>query len=298
VTAPEIVNTTYEPFSLEPAYVDANRAFVRRGDLNGRARILDVACGTGTVSELVLECAPEAHLNGLDLDPVQVDLSLDRFRRLGYEVASSTVLTDERRHGKPVLHFAVGSATELPFDPGVFDAVTMANAIHLVPDRDRVLAEIARVLKPGGVFGFNSTFYAGAMPEGSQRVYLDWIQLSGDHIRRRSDEGVARGEPPIRRVRGTARGAFKTRWYTVEEWKDALTQAGLETQDVNERQVQLDGRSLALIGAYGGFAEVLLSGFPVEEASRALQVCAEPALERNGCRSVPRNTLEMWAVRA
>src|SRR5678816_3001286 len=75
VTGHHTVNTTYEPFSLEPAYIDANRAFVQQGGLQGRARLLDLACGTGTVSELVLECAPDAHLNGLDLDPQQVELS-------------------------------------------------------------------------------------------------------------------------------------------------------------------------------------------------------------------------------
>ena len=297
MTARQIVNTTYEPFSLEPAYVDANRAFVRNGGMHGRARILDLACGTGTVSELVLECAPDAHLNGVDLDPVQVDLSIERFQRLGYEVSRSTDMTGKRRNGKPVLHFGVGDAQDLPFESQAFDAVTMANAIHLVDDRDRVLAEIARVLKPGGLFGFNSTFYGGAMPEGSQRIYLDWIQMAGDYIRKKSEERVARGEAPITRVRGTGKGAFKHRWYSIEEWKAALSGSGFDVRDVNERGLPHDARCLALIGAYGGFAEVLLSGYPVAEASEALQECAAGALARNGCDSVPRNNLEVWATR-
>jgi ubiquinone/menaquinone biosynthesis C-methylase UbiE len=298
VTAHQTVNTTYEPFSLEPAYVEANRAFIERGGLRGRSRILDLACGTGTVSELILESAPEAHLNGLDLDPVQIDLSIERFRRLGYDVSRSRELTGERRHGKPVLHFDVGDALDVPFDAQAFDAVIMANAIHLVPDRDGVLAEIARVLQPGGIFGFNSTFYAGAMPEGSQRVYLDWIRMSGDHIRAKSAERVAQGQPPITRIKGAGKSAFTNRWYGIGEWKEALGRAGFGTRDVHERTVMLDARSLALIGAYGGFAEVLLSGYPVADASEALQACAGPALALNGCESVPRNTLEMWAARA
>lgn len=298
MTAPETVNTTYEPFSLEPAYVEANRAFVAGGELEGKGRILDLACGTGTVSELVLECAPAAHLNGLDLDPVQIGLSIERFVRLGYEVRRTRELTDEYRHGRPVLNFDVGDALDLPFEDAVFDAVTMANAIHMVPDRERVLAEIARVLRPGGVFGFNSTFYAGAMPEGSQRIYLDWIRMAGDSIREESARRVAGGQPPITRVRGIGKGAFKNRWYGSEEWQDALRRARLDARDVKEREVLLDARCLALIGAYGGLAEVLLSGFPVGEASKALQECAEPALACNGCQSVPRNHLEIWATKA
>ena len=298
MTGHEMVNTTYEPFSLEPAYIEANRAFIADGELGGKARILDLACGTGTVSELVLDRAPAAHLTGLDLDPVQIGLSIERFVRLGYEVCRSSKLTDEYRNGKPVLSFEVGDAAALPFEDAVFDAVTMANAIHMVPDRDRLLAEVARVLRPGGVFGFNSTFYAGAMPEGSQRIYLDWIQMSGDSIRQESARRVADGQPPITRVRGTGKSAGKNRWYGRDEWQEALRQFGLEARSVKERAMALDARHLALIGAYGGFAEVLLSGFPVEEASKALQRCAGPALASNGCDSVPRNTLEIWATKA
>jgi ubiquinone/menaquinone biosynthesis C-methylase UbiE len=297
VTAPQSVNTTYEPFSVEPAYVESNRAFIQRGGLRGKARLLDIACGTGTISELVLECAPDAHLNGLDLDPVQVELSIDRFRRLGYEVANSTAVTNERRNGKPVLHFAVSDALHLPFDSEVFDAVTMANAIHLVADRDGLLAEIARVLERGGSFGFNSTFYAGAMPDGTQRVYLDWLSMAGEYIRKKSNRLVAQGHAPIARVRGTGKMAFQRPWYTPGEWVQALNRAGFEVSGVYEREVPLDARSLALVGAYGGLAEVLLSGFPVAEASEALQECAEPALRRNGCESVPRRTLEIWATK-
>jgi ubiquinone/menaquinone biosynthesis C-methylase UbiE len=295
VSAPQAVNTTYEPFSLEPVYIEANRAFVQRGGLQDSRRILDIACGTGTVSELILESAPGAHLNGIDLDPVQIDLSLDRFTRLGYEVVRSTSLAEGHSQGKPVLHFDVADAGQLPFDGEVFDAVTMANAIHLVADRDRVLSEIVRVLKPGGIFGFNSTFYGGAMPEGSQRVYLDWIQLAGEFIRAGNDKRVAAGDPPIKRVRGTQKGAFTHRWYTIDEWTAALAAAGLQPRDVTERGVPHDARCLALIGAYGGFAEVLLSGYPVEIGSEALQACAGPALTMNGLEEVPRNNLEIWS---
>jgi hypothetical protein len=136
------------------------------------------------------------------------------------------------------------------------------------------------------------------MPEGSQRIYLDWIQMARDYIAKKSDAQVAQGGAPIKRVRGTGKGAFKNRWYTLEEWKEALSGAGFETQHVHERPMPLDARHLALIGAYGGFAEVLLSGFPVEEASEALQECAAPALALNGCDSVPRNHLEIWATKA
>lgn len=56
----------------------------------------------------------------------------------------------ERAHGKG-LETVQGSATDLPLATESVDAVLIVDALHHFPDHDRCLAEIARVLKPGGV---------------------------------------------------------------------------------------------------------------------------------------------------
>jgi ubiquinone/menaquinone biosynthesis C-methylase UbiE len=293
----ETAGTTYEPFSNEPIYVEANRAFVARAPLAGTRRFLDLACGTGTVSALLVAASPRAHLNGIDLDPVQIRLAGERFRALGYEVRDGFALTEERAHGRPVLTFAAGSALELPFPDASFDCVTIANAIHLMPDRGRFLAGVARVLRPGGLFGFNSAFYAGSMPKGTDRIYLDWLRLAVEWIDERNRALAAAGRPPITRTRGTSRGAFKARWLTAAEWSGLLDAAGLTPQAPFERTIALDERCLALVGAYGGMAEVLLNGYPVEAASEALQAAAGPAMALSSATTVPRNYLELWGVK-
>jgi ubiquinone/menaquinone biosynthesis C-methylase UbiE len=291
------VNTTYEPFSLEPEYVAANQGFVSRVDLSGVQHYLDLACGTGTVSELLLEQSPEAHLNGVDYDPVQVDLSSERFRKLGYEVRNGFDVTEDRVHGKPVLVFGEGSATEVPFSAGAFDCVTIANAIHIIDDKQKLIADISRFLKPGGLFGFNSTFYSGSIPEGTDRLYMDWLIFATEHIANKNKTLQADGKPTIRRIRGTTRRAFTNRWYSPAEWTEFLAAVGLKVIDVNERRVELSERSFTYVGAYGGLAEVLLSGYPVEEASEALQAAAGPAMRASGATVAPRNYLEIWATK-
>jgi ubiquinone/menaquinone biosynthesis C-methylase UbiE len=291
------VNTTYEPFSAEPEYIEANRQFVLRQPLARVRRFLDLACGTGTVSELLLEQAPKAHLNGIDCDPVQIDLSAARFARLGRTVRRGFELTDDVVDGQPVIMLAVGSADELPFPDGSFDCVTIANAIHLLPDKPRFLAGVARVLKPGGVFGFNTAFYSGSMPPGTDRIYFDWIRIASDLLQEKSQRLVAEGKPPIKRQRGTTRSAFKNPWFSPGQWSAMLREAGLTTHDIHERLIELDARAFGLVGAYGGLAEVLLSGFPVEEAAAALESAAAPALEASGAANVPRNYLEIWATK-
>ena len=58
------------------------------------------------------------------------------------------------------LHFSVQDATALPYAPDSFDAVVISNALHIMPRPELALAEIRRVLKPGGAL-FAPTFVHG-----------------------------------------------------------------------------------------------------------------------------------------
>ncbi len=291
------VNTTYEPFSHEPEYVEANRAFVARRPLSHVRRFLDLACGTGTVSELLLEQSPTAHLSGVDYDPVQIQLSAERFRKQGYEVRIGFELTDEVVGGKPVLTFAEGDAGQLPFADQSFDCVTICNAIHMIDDKPGLLKSVGRLLKPGGIFGFNTAFYAGSMPAGTDRLYMDWLRRATEYISEKNKQLAAAGQPQIKRQRGTTRRAFTNPWFSPQEWSNMLDDAELLTIDSHERVVELSERAFVSVGAYGGMAQVLLSGFPVEVASEALQAAAIPAMRAAGATVVPRNYLEIWAQR-
>lgn len=61
------------------------------------------------------------------------------------------------------LHFSVQDATSLPYADETFDAVLIANALHIMPRPEKALAEIYRVLKPGGQL-FAPTFVHGEVP--------------------------------------------------------------------------------------------------------------------------------------
>jgi ubiquinone/menaquinone biosynthesis C-methylase UbiE len=291
------VNTTYEPFSREPEYLEANRGFVEIQPMTDVVRFLDLACGTGVVSKMLLEACPAAHFNGVDYDPVQIRLATEELSQAGYTVRQGLEITDEVANGKPVLVFGVSSADELPFADETFDCVTIANAIHMMPDKQKFLAEVHRVLRPGGLFGFNSLFYAGSYPEGTEKHFYEWLRLATLHIERLNRQLQSEGKPPIKRVRGTSHRAFQNRWFSSTEWAQELEIQGLLAHTIHERVAELDERCFATIGAYGGLAEVLLSGYPVEVASIALQSTAKESLEACGATSIPRKWLEMWATK-
>jgi SAM-dependent methyltransferase len=94
-------------------------------------RWIDVGCGTGAFTELVMQrCAPAA-LHGID--PSDAQLAFARAR--------------PGAHGAT---FHQGDAMALPFADNSFDAATMALVIFFVPDPAKGLAEMVRTVAPGG----------------------------------------------------------------------------------------------------------------------------------------------------
>jgi ubiquinone/menaquinone biosynthesis C-methylase UbiE len=97
--------------------------------------VLDLACGSGAFLENLAATFPRARLLGVDL--------------------STAYLAETRRVSK-VTALAQANAEHLPFADASLDAVTCIYLFHELPPRvrPRVAAEIARVLKPGGVLAF------------------------------------------------------------------------------------------------------------------------------------------------
>lgn len=92
---------------------------------------IDVGCGNGAFTERLIDrCAP-VDVHGVDPSPEQVAFARSR---LAGRAAS----------------FQVGDAMALPFADDVFDAAVMALVIFFVPDPAKGVAEMARVVKPGG----------------------------------------------------------------------------------------------------------------------------------------------------
>lgn len=88
------------------------------------------------------------------------------------ELACGTGLLSVRLAGS----VKVQDATNLPYAPGAFDAVVISNALHIMPEPEKALAEIRRVLKPGGLL-IAPTFTAAGSLSGRMRIRL--MELSG-----------------------------------------------------------------------------------------------------------------------
>ena len=124
------------------------------------ARWLDVGCGTGIFTELVLDrCAPTAVTA---VDPSAAQIEHASRRPVGQRAA-----------------FKVADALALPFADAAFDVVASALVINFVPDRPLAIREMRRVARAGGhVLGYVWDFEAELSPswpvrEGMRRVGMD-----------------------------------------------------------------------------------------------------------------------------
>lgn len=100
-------------------------------DLAGK-RVLEVSCGHGGGASYLVRTFHPASYVGLDLNPAAIDFC-------------------RRHHVLPALEFVQGDAEKLPFDDESFDVVLNVEASHSYPHFSTFLAEVARVLRPGGV---------------------------------------------------------------------------------------------------------------------------------------------------
>lgn len=110
---------------------------VDRAALSPGDSALDVACGTGDLTfELQRRVGSRGHVIGSDFSERMLDLA----REKGATRAGAT--------GTPI--FEWGDALQLPYDDGSFDAATVGFGVRNFADLDRGIAELVRVLKPGG----------------------------------------------------------------------------------------------------------------------------------------------------
>jgi ubiquinone/menaquinone biosynthesis C-methylase UbiE len=143
-------------FILTFAYNSTIMTQLRFFGKNIGSQHLEVACGTGTLLEMVLKWRrwknlPASKIIGIDYAPSMLDGAKKRFAK------------------NPEITIQHADAAQLPFHDNTFDTANIANSIHCFPTVDGALKDILRVLKPGSVLAANVLLYpTGLLP-------LRWI---------------------------------------------------------------------------------------------------------------------------
>jgi len=127
-------------------------------------RWADIGCGTGAFTQLLLDrCAPR--------EVCAVDPSPDQIAFARTTAAAKAV------------DFQVGDAQALPFGNREFDAAGMALVITFIPDPAKALAEMKRVVKPGGMIGtYVWDFINGGSPQQPLREAIEAAGVTVAHM--------------------------------------------------------------------------------------------------------------------
>jgi ubiquinone/menaquinone biosynthesis C-methylase UbiE len=158
---------------------------------------IDVGCGSGTFTELIIAKYAPAEVQGID--PSDAQLAFAR-----------------ARSGTRMAEFKKGDAMALPFQAAKFSIATMALVIFFVPEPAKGVAEMVRVVAPGG----EVAAYAWDFPGGGSPMYPILTELE------------AIGFPPVRPPRPEVS--------KIEALQKLWTDAGLV--DVETRRIDVQRR--------------------------------------------------------
>jgi len=118
-------------------------------DYTDARRLLEVGCGVGAQTEILLRRFPELHVTGIDRSSAQLAAAERNLAEVSWCGARYTLKQAD--------------ATDLPFEERSFDAAYLCWVLEHMPDPARVLGEVRRVLSPGAVVYItevlNSSFF-------------------------------------------------------------------------------------------------------------------------------------------
>ena len=118
--------------------------------------VLELATGTGLIAKHIVDAA--AHIEATD--------------------ASPEMIAEAKRDNRSAkLHFSVQDMFRLPYADNSFDVVIVSNALHIVPQPEKALAEIRRVLKDEGVLAAPTFTHAGNSFSGNAKAFF--MKLAG-----------------------------------------------------------------------------------------------------------------------
>ena len=164
-------------------------------------RVLDFGCGPGTITVGLAKAVEPGEVHGIDMAESQINLA-----RSAAEAGGHTNVT-----------FHVGSVLELPFEDNSFDAAHCHAVLMHIPDTQAALAEVKRVLKPGGIVASRETIVASSFlepsSEGTEAGLGIVFEPSGRQWRTSQDgERTKTQVPSSRTLRYSNKRFFRLLW--------------------------------------------------------------------------------------
>jgi ubiquinone/menaquinone biosynthesis C-methylase UbiE len=261
---------SFSKFASHGFFSEVNTWLVSHAGIRPGLEVVDLGCGPGAVTELILQ--------RMGIPPLGQIFAIDP--------SASALVQAAQRIQSRIVRFMQGTAERVAALVPPVDTVVFCNAIHLVQDKAQVVGNVRKILRPGGIFAFNTTFFDGAYPGDTARFYKLWVLRAVRWLRERQYE-VAKG------VKATA-----MQWLTADEYLRLLHAHGFTEQTVELQQKMMHREAWEDISEFSLFIEGALPGVPLEVGMEALKVGARQALDELRLQAVPRTWLQVVAQRS
>ena len=226
--------------------------------LRAGMKLLDFGCGPGTVSVGLAELIEPGELHGIDMEDSQIELARSAAKDGG--------------HNNMAFH--LGNVTDLPFEDDTFDVAHCHAVLMQIPDTRAALAEVKRVLKPGGIIAGREANIASSYLEpqppqitGAWSVFSSLVRGNGGHPDFGKELKVALLEAGFSDIQVSASfdsfssaadveflHGFISEWFFSPAVVAALLHFGLATQDNLDEWKQLLDQWKVNPGASGAIA--------------------------------------------
>lgn len=264
----------FDFMAQRPMYEACPRWLIKHCNIGERSTVVDLGCGSGIVTQLLLERFKEApEFRVIAIDPSEWELNIARSR-----------VGDER------VTFIRGTAQEaLSIVHNDVDAVLLCNVLHQVrlTERRSVLEGAFALVRPGGLVGANTLFYDGGVAAETRTFYMRWMVEARACLARASVSWSARAEVPIALQRLSPR-----------QHHDLFQSLGYEDIRIEEVQFDWHVEDWEALSRYSVFIQGALSpDMDLEVGSRALIEGVRAAYSALGIETVRRGWLHCVARR-
>jgi ubiquinone/menaquinone biosynthesis C-methylase UbiE len=272
VTASEEYNFT--SFSKLPFYTKVNERLLDLAEVGKQRKIVDLGCGTGGITKLMLErlqSAKETVIYAVD-----------------HSTTALKVAAEEIGERKDVainyVHSEVQNLTGAVKDK--VDAVVYCNSIHYVPEKTVLIHQIKEKLLQNGIFAFNTSFYEGSHPDDSLLFFRKWMMRSLRILKREYGLSADKSQKVESRVQLKA-----------QDYIDLVENAGFKVLVNDFNRVEVPHEGWHHISGFSDWIEGVMPGVPLDIGREALQKGLAQIWEEMELKTVPRVWLSVSAAK-
>lgn len=265
---------SFNTFSNLPFYRQVNARLLDLAEVGRQRRIIDLGCGTGGVTKLILDRLQSAKETVI----YAVDHSASALR---------DAVTELGGRKDAVIRFVQSPVQNLKTAiTGDVDAVVYCNSIHYVPDKKTLLSQIREKLSPNGVLAINTSFFDGSHPPASEEFFRRWMMRSLRILKR--EHGM---------MPDASQKVESRQHLTQLQYETLLQESGFRIIKSEVADIDVPESGWFHISGFRDWIEGVLPGVPLDIGRQTLQKGLNQVFEERQIETIPRRWLSISAAR-